>query len=68
MHRFQLLVPKKWWQSSTKPVVLHFAGTGDQYFWRRRVVLAKPLMNQYSVANLLIENPYYGFRRPPNQV
>lgn len=27
--RFQFLVPKKWWNEKHKPVVFHFAGTGD---------------------------------------
>ena len=27
--KFQFLVPKKWWDEKHKPVVFHFAGTGD---------------------------------------
>jgi len=64
--KFQLLVPTKW-KSVKRPVVFHFAGTGDQNFWRRRVLLAKPLLTEHSVASLILENPYYGSRKPKNQ-
>lgn len=64
--KFQLVLPKNW-KSKERPVVFHFAGTGDQNFWRRRLILAKPLLNQHSVASLILENPFYGIRKPKNQ-
>lgn len=66
--RFQFIVPKKFKHTKHKPVVFHFAGTGDQQYWRRRLILAKPLMTEYSVASLLIENPFYGARKPKEQI
>jgi len=48
-------------------VIFHFAGTGDQNFWRRRWLLAKPLLTGHKVASLILENPFYGVRKPENQ-
>jgi hypothetical protein len=31
--KFQFLVPKKWWDEKHKPVVFHFAGTGDHVIY-----------------------------------
>ena len=64
--RFQFLIPKNW-NSHHKPVVIHYAGTGDHRFWRRRMILANPLLEQNKVASLIIENPFYGFRKPKIQ-
>jgi hypothetical protein len=62
------MVPEKWWISTHKPVVLHYAGTGDQGYTRRRVILAKPLMNEHKIGSVIIENPFYGTRRPKEQL
>lgn len=48
------------------PVCLHFAATGDEGFARRRIVLALPLV-RYGIGSLILENPFYGKRRPPGQ-
>jgi pimeloyl-ACP methyl ester carboxylesterase len=48
------------------PVVLHFAATGDEGFKRRRTFFALPLLRR-GIGSLLLENPYYGRRRPPDQ-
>lgn len=64
--KFQFIVPKDF-KSSNKPVVLHYGGTGDQYYWRRRALVAKPLLNEYSYASIILENPYYGYRKPKEQ-
>jgi dienelactone hydrolase len=49
------------------PIALHFAATGDEAFTVRRIALAAPLARKYGVASLLLENPYYGNRRPAGQ-
>lgn len=65
---FQVIVPKTWRQQGRKPLCLHLAGTGDHHFWRRRNMMAKPLANEYGIASVLLENPFYGVRKPGNQV
>ena len=42
-------------------------GTGDQYYWRRRALVAKPLLFDYSMASIILENPFYGYRKPKDQ-
>ncbi|CAF0705577.1 unnamed protein product [Brachionus calyciflorus] len=64
--KFQFLIPKTW-KNHHKPVVFHYAGTGDHKYWRRRVFLANPLLENHNVASLIIENPFYGYRKPKNQ-
>ena len=65
---FQIIVPKKWPKKGRKPLCLHLAGTGDHYFWRRRNLMAKPLVKEHGIASILLENPFYGLRKPNNQV
>ncbi|XP_071452796.1 protein ABHD18 [Hetaerina americana] len=64
---FQMLLPKKW-RTNLKPVCLHLAGTGDHYFWRRRNLMAKPLLKEAGIGSILVENPFYGLRKPKDQV
>lgn len=64
--RFQFIVPKKW--KKYKPVCIQLAGTGDHFFWRRRTLMARPMIKEAGMASLLLENPYYGFRKPKDQV
>nr|CAB3219655.1 uncharacterized protein C4orf29 homolog [Phallusia mammillata] len=52
--------------SSQKPACIHMAGTGDHGFSRRRELLAKPLLNS-GITSLLLENPFYGVRKPKEQ-
>ncbi|KAF4092508.1 hypothetical protein AMELA_G00021770 [Ameiurus melas] len=54
---FQFIVPKKWKQH--RPVCVHLAGTGDHFFWRRRTLMARPMIKEAGMASLLLENPYY---------
>jgi len=61
--RFELLLPAK--AGPTPPVCLFLASSGDHGFGLRRF-LAKPLVAQ-GVGAMLLENPYYGSRRPPGQ-
>lgn len=48
------------------PVCVHFAATGDEGFARRRHVFGLPLLRR-GIGSLILENPYYGRRRPPDQ-
>ncbi|XP_021940977.1 protein ABHD18 isoform X2 [Zootermopsis nevadensis] len=65
---FQVLLPKKWNSSHYKPICLHLAGTGDHGFWRRRQMMAKPLLKEGGIASIILENPFYGLRKPKDQV
>ncbi|XP_059202249.1 protein ABHD18 [Centropristis striata] len=64
--RFQFIVPKKWQKNN--PVCIHLAGTGDHFFWRRRTLMARPMVKEAGMASLLLENPYYGYRKPKDQL
>uniref|UniRef100_A0A672ZQ00 Abhydrolase domain containing 18 n=1 Tax=Sphaeramia orbicularis TaxID=375764 RepID=A0A672ZQ00_9TELE len=55
--RFQFIVPKKW--QKNRPVCIHLAGTGDHFFWRRRTLMARPMIKEAGMASVLLENPYY---------
>ncbi|XP_075471569.1 protein ABHD18 [Ascaphus truei] len=65
--RFQFIVPKEW-KSKYRPVCIHLAGTGDHYYWRRRTLMARPMIKEAGIASLLLENPYYGCRKPKDQL
>ncbi len=51
-----------------RPVCVQFAGTGDHYFWRRRNLSALPMLEEKGIASLIVENPFYGLRKPKEQV
>eukprot|EP01137_Pigoraptor_chileana_P012147 Opistho-2@64176 len=61
---FELILPKV--PQERQPICIHFGGTGDHYFWRRRMFLAKPLLAQ-GIGSIILENPYYGVRKPAQQ-
>ncbi|XP_056143206.1 protein ABHD18 [Lampris incognitus] len=63
--RFQFIVPQQW--QKNRPVCIHLAGTGDHFFWRRRTLMARPMIKETGMASLLLENPYYGYRKPKDQ-
>ncbi|CAC5422803.1 Protein ABHD18 [Mytilus coruscus] len=65
--RFQMVLPKEW-KSHHKPVCLQLAGTGDHYYWRRRTVVARPLLKESGIASIILESPYYGLRKPKRQL
>lgn len=50
------------------PLCFLYGGTGEHYFWRRRTMVAVPLARDHGIASVIIENPFYGHRRPPGQV
>jgi dienelactone hydrolase len=59
--RVQLLLP----EAGTRAVVLHLAASGDQGF-RLRLRFAAPLL-AHGIGALVLENAYYGARRPERQ-
>ncbi|CAM4546600.1 unnamed protein product [Lepidochelys olivacea] len=65
--RFQFIIPKRW-NSKYKPVCIHLAGTGDHYYWRRRTLMARPMIKEACMASLLLENPYYILLKPKDQI
>ncbi|XP_072351769.1 protein ABHD18 isoform X1 [Scyliorhinus torazame] len=65
--RFQFIVPKEW-KSKYRPVCVHLAGTGDHFYWRRRTLMARPMIKEACIGSLLLENPYYGYRKPKDQM
>lgn len=40
---------------------------GFQFFGRRRMLMATPLVKESGVGSILLENPFYGYRRPKEQ-
>ncbi|XP_072934403.1 protein ABHD18 [Epargyreus clarus] len=65
---FQALLPVHWPDPACKPVCLHLAGTGDHFFWRRRNLMVKPLLKEAGIGGIILENPFYGLRKPTDQV
>lgn len=61
---FELLLPRD--ASPETPICLHLAATGDEGFSRRRETFALPLLKE-GMGSLILENPYYGRRRPAGQ-
>lgn len=43
-----------WFFDATNPILLCLL----QYFWRRRMFLAKPLLKTAGIASIILENPY----------
>lgn len=64
---FQAIVPKRSRSDEKLPMCIQLAGTGDHHFWRRRNLVAKPLLKESSVGSILLVNPYYGCRKPKAQ-
>ncbi|CAG9791485.1 unnamed protein product [Diatraea saccharalis] len=65
---FQVILPVHWPEPTCKPVCLHLAGTGDHFFWRRRNLMVKPLLKEAGIGGIILENPFYGLRKPIDQV
>ncbi|CAN0581651.1 unnamed protein product, partial [Laminaria digitata] len=62
---FELLLPEGAGVNLKPPVCLYMASTGDQGM-RRRIKFATPLIRN-GIGALILENPYYGLRRPRAQ-
>ncbi|XP_034244711.1 protein ABHD18 isoform X2 [Thrips palmi] len=65
---FQIVLPTKWQEENYKPMCLHLAGTGDHYFWKRRNFMCKPLLREAGIGGMILESPFYGSRKPQDQV
>lgn len=66
---FQAVLPNRWtWPGQLKPLVLQFAGTGDHFFWRRRKLMALPMVKEKGIGSIILENPFYGVRKPRGQL
>lgn len=65
---FQVLLPRRWVTEPLRPVCIHLAGTGDHHFWRRRTLICRPLLKEHGIASIILENPFYGLRKPKEQV
>ena len=51
-----------------QPFCIHLAGTGDHGFWRRKALLGRPLAKDHGITSVLLENPFYGDRKPKDQI
>ena len=65
--KFLMTLPAEWKSSRERRVCLHYAATGDHSFWRRYRFLAHPLARDYNIGSVVVENPFYGTRKPKNQ-
>ncbi len=54
--------------SGRRPVCIQFAGTGDHFFYRRRHLMALPMVRERGIASVILENPFYGPRKPKDQL
>lgn len=59
-----LLLPPDW--SLSTPICVQLAATGDEGFAARRQLVAEPLLRS-GIGSVVLENPYYGARRPAKQ-
>uniref|UniRef100_A0A8C2QYJ3 Abhydrolase domain containing 18 n=1 Tax=Capra hircus TaxID=9925 RepID=A0A8C2QYJ3_CAPHI len=59
---FQFIVPKGW-SSKCRPVRIPLAATGDP-----QTLTARPMIKEAGMASSLLENPYYGCRKPKDQI
>ncbi|CAF1369476.1 unnamed protein product [Rotaria sordida] len=65
---FQLVLPRDHrFGVDTISIGICFTGTDDHGFSRRRLLTTVPLINQYRIGSILLANPYYGLRKPPDQ-
>ena len=67
---FQVVLPNSWTDSHDKlrPMVIQYAGTGDHYYWRRRRLMALPMVKERGIGSIIIECPFYGLRKPKHQL
>ena len=62
--RFLMLLPNDWDQSTR--ICLHLAATGDEGYEGRHRLLGVPLL-AHGIGSIILENPFYGVRRPAGQ-
>jgi len=65
--KFQLMYNEQTSTPST-PLSLHLAGTGDHFFYRRRMLQGNRLLKEYDINSAFLENPFYGYRKPKDQL
>ena len=65
---FQLVLPLEKDERSNQPFCVQYAGTGDHFFWRRRNLMALPMLRERGIPSMIVENPYYGLRKPKEQL
>lgn len=39
-----------------------------KFYWRRRNLIARPLLKEAGIGAILLENPFYGLRKPKDQM
>lgn len=59
-----LVLPLEW--TLETPICIQLASTGDEGFATRRELVAEPLLRD-GIGSIIVENPYYGSRRPARQ-
>jgi len=67
---FQAVLPLSFREGSSgsrQPVVVQYAGTGDHFFWRRRHLMALPMIRERGIGSVILEAPFYGLRKPKDQ-
>lgn len=65
---FQLVLPRDHRLGiDSIPIGICYAGTGDQGYSRRRMLTALPLLKEYRIGTIILENPFYGLRKPRQQ-
>ena len=64
--RFEMIIPPGGTGTNIDTACIHLAGTGDHGYNRRRELIAKPLL-KHGIASLMLENPFYGSRKPKEQ-
>ncbi|XP_050353230.1 protein ABHD18 isoform X2 [Nymphalis io] len=42
--------------------------TITKFFWRRRNLMVKPLIKEAGIGGIILENPFYGLRKPTDQI
>ena len=54
---FQAVLPRSSLSRSdpVRPLVLQYAGTGDHFYWRRRSLMAGPMVKEREIGSILIE-------------
>jgi pimeloyl-ACP methyl ester carboxylesterase len=60
-----MLVLPRQWDHRTR-LVVHLAATGDEGYADRYRLLALPLL-QHGIGSVILENPFYGVRKPSSQ-
>ncbi|CAI5440234.1 unnamed protein product [Caenorhabditis angaria] len=59
---FRAFLPEK----KMGPICIHLAGTGDHSYFRREWLLVEDMLKD-GIGSIIIQNPFYGDRKPPQQ-